>query len=80
MLIFLNISFYKNNKVLFDFRKRKELEMIEISTVQVVPQMKVVKIANSENTGKAYLLNEPINDTVVIAQNEKKGGGVGRGI
>ena len=54
--------------------------MTEISTVQVVPQMKVAKIANGENTGKAYLLNEPINDTVVIAQNEKKGGGVGRGI
>ena len=54
--------------------------MTEISTVQVVPQMKVVKIANCENTGKAYLLNEPINDTVVIGKGEKKGGGIGRGL
>lgn len=54
--------------------------MTEISTVQVVPQMKVVKIANGENTGKAYLLNEPINDTVVIEKGEKKGGGFFKGL
>ena len=54
--------------------------MTEISTVQVVPQMKVVKIANGENTGKAYLLNEPINDSVVIEKGEKKGGGFFKGL
>ena len=54
--------------------------MTEISTVQVVPQMKVAKIANGENTGKAYLLNEPINDTVVIEKGEKKGGGFFKGL
>ena len=46
--------------------------MTEISTVQVVPQTKVVKIVNDENTGKAYLLNESMNDTVVIEKGEKK--------
>ena len=54
--------------------------MTEISTVQVVPQMKVVKIANDGNVGKAYLLNESINDTVVISKENKKGGGILRGI
>ena len=54
--------------------------MTEISTVQIVPQMKVVKIANDGNVGKAYLLNESINDTVVISKENKKGGGILRGL
>lgn len=52
--------------------------MTEISSLQVVPQVKVVKFASTENTGKAYLLKEPIQDQVVI-EKEKKTGGAGKG-
>ena len=54
--------------------------MTEIASLQVVPQIKMVKVANGENSSKAYLLSEPINDTVVLTKGEKKGGGVGKGI
>lgn len=52
--------------------------MTEIRTLQVIPQAQVVKFASTENTGKAYLLNEPIQDQVVI-EKEKKTGGAGKG-